>query len=78
MTEFGRNETNALAEHFRSTADADKEAAFTHMSPDNRAAYLLQLRGITRSDASRRDISVLWNVERKLTRLDEELRHAGR
>jgi hypothetical protein len=78
MTDFDRNDLNLLVDHFRDSPDADKAAEFVLMSPDARYAYLVELRGATRGDVAPRKRATLWNIERKLVRLDQELRNAGR
>jgi hypothetical protein len=78
MADIDRNDLNLLVEHFRKTADADKVSEFVHMNRDNRYGYLVQLREIARSDVAPRDRATLWNIERKLVRIDQELRRARR
>jgi hypothetical protein len=79
MSELDRNDLNLLAEHFQSTPDDEKARQFIAMSPDNRYSYLAQLRAAARSDAiTNQKRATLWNVERKLLQIDQELRLVGR
>jgi hypothetical protein len=62
-----------------SSHDDEKMRAFIRMNPNDRAAYLYNLRGLACSDElSLRKKSTLLNIERKLATIDRECRGAGR
>ena len=62
-----------------SSHDDEKMRAFIRMNPNDRAAYLYNLRACAHSDEiSLRKKSTLLNVERKLAQVDRECRNAGR
>jgi hypothetical protein len=80
MDDFNkRADLNDLAEHFQSTTDADKAAAFVRLSAAQRQNYLFSLRAAARDETiSPRKRATLWQVERGLTALDEQMWRAKR
>jgi hypothetical protein len=59
--------------------DVEKQRAFIRMNPNDRAAYLYNLRACARDDQiTLRKRATLLNVERKLAQADREARNAGR
>jgi hypothetical protein len=76
--EYSRDDVNLLVEHYRSTPDADKADEFVKLDPQRRYDYLVALRDVVQSDVAPRKKALLWNISRKLMRIDQEMRRAGR
>ena len=74
-----KNDLHQFIDLMEASHDDEKARAFIRMTPDARATYLYNLRGLACSDEiSLRKKSTLLNVERKLAQVDRECRNAGR